>query len=91
MTVSPYRAGEFMNRLLIVAILIIGIFPLYAQSQQPNAAKLKADAQKVVSITSGDKVQTYCQINNLVDQIGEAEEDQDTEKVGELAQKFASP
>jgi hypothetical protein len=82
-----------MNRLLIVAILIIGIFPLYAQSQQPDAAKLKADAQKVVSITSGDKakIQTYCQINNLVDQIGEAEEDQDTEKVGELAQKFASP
>ena len=82
-----------MNRLLIVAILIIGIFPLYAQSQQPDAAKLKADTQKVVSITSGDKakIQTYCQINNLVDQIGEAEEDQDTEKVGELAQKFVSP
>jgi hypothetical protein len=29
-----------MNRLLIVAILIIGTLPLYAQSQQPNAAEL---------------------------------------------------
>jgi hypothetical protein len=26
-----------MNRLLTVAILIIGTLPLYAQSQQPNA------------------------------------------------------
>jgi hypothetical protein len=29
--------------------------PLCAQAQQPDAAKLKADAQKVVSIISGDK------------------------------------
>ena len=38
-----------MNRLLIVAILIISTARLYAQGQQPDAAKLKADAQKVVS------------------------------------------
>jgi hypothetical protein len=36
-----------MNRLLIVAILIIGTLPLYAQGQQPNSAEL---AQKVVGI-----------------------------------------
>jgi hypothetical protein len=44
-----------MNPLLIIAILISSTAPLYAQRQQPNVAKLKADAQKVVSIISGDK------------------------------------
>jgi len=53
-----------MYQLLIVGILIISTMPLCAQAQQPDAAKLKADAQKVVSIISGDKAktQTYCQI-----------------------------
>jgi hypothetical protein len=66
-----------MNGLLIVGFLIISPLPLYAQGQQPDIAKLKADGQRVVNIISGDKAkaQTYCQINNLVDQIGEAEED----------------
>jgi hypothetical protein len=56
-----------MNRLLIVVILVISTAPLYAQAQQPDMAKLKADAQKVVSIIRGDKAktQTYCQINSL--------------------------
>ena len=78
-----------MNRLLIVAILIISRAPLYAQGEQPNIAKLKADAQKVVSIISGDKAktQTYCQINNLGEQIGEANEEQDNKKAEALSQK----
>ena len=81
--------GFNINWLLTVAILAISIAPLYAQRQQQDVAKLKADAQRVVSIISGDKAkaQTYCQINNLVDQIGEAEEDQESEKAGELARK----
>jgi hypothetical protein len=36
----------FMNRLLIIAILVVSTVPLYAQGQQPNAVKLKADAAK---------------------------------------------
>ena len=53
-----------MNRLLTLAILAISTVPLYAQGQQPDAAKLKADARKVVDIISADKakIQTYCQI-----------------------------
>ena len=43
--------GKFMNRLLILGILIISTVPLFAQAQQTNAAEL---AQKVVSIISGD-------------------------------------
>jgi hypothetical protein len=36
-----------MNRPLIVAILLISAAPLYAQGQQPDAAKLKADAHMI--------------------------------------------
>jgi hypothetical protein len=60
-----------MNRRLIVAILIISTLPVYAQGQQPNAAKLKADAQKVVTIISSDtaKFHSYCQIVDLADEV----------------------
>jgi hypothetical protein len=56
-----------MYRLLILGILIISPLPLHAQGEQPNIAKLKADAQRVVSIISGDKAkaQIYFQINRL--------------------------
>ena len=79
-----------MNRVLIVAILLISAAPLYAQGQQPDAAKLQADAQKVVSIISGDKAKTqaYCQIANLGDQIGEADQQKDRKKAEALAQKM---
>jgi hypothetical protein len=55
-----------MNRLLIAGILI-STMPLSAQGQQPDPAKLKTDAQKVVNIIRGDKAKTqaYCQINSL--------------------------
>jgi hypothetical protein len=79
-----------MNRLLIVAILVIYAAPLYAQSQQPNAAKLKADAQKVASIISGDtaKLHSYCQIVDLADEIERAEQEQDSKKAKELSAKI---
>jgi hypothetical protein len=48
-----------MNIPLIVAILLISAPPVYAQDQQPDAAKLKADAQKVVSIIKGDKAASW--------------------------------
>jgi hypothetical protein len=56
-----------VSRLLTVAILVMSMVPLHARAQQPGTAKLKADAQKVVSIIKGDKAktQTYCQILNL--------------------------
>jgi hypothetical protein len=36
-----------MNRLLIVTTLVIFTVPPYAHGQEPNAAILKAEAQKV--------------------------------------------
>ena len=79
-----------MNRQLIVAILIISNMSLSALGQQPDAAKLKADAQKVVSIIKGDKAKTeaYCQIANLGEQMDQAVQDKDSKKIEELAQKL---
>jgi histidyl-tRNA synthetase len=79
--------GKFMNRLLILGILIISTAPLFAQAQQFNAAEL---AQKVVSIISGDKAktQTYCQILDLSDELDQADQQKDREKAEEMSQKI---
>ncbi len=57
-----------MNRLLIIVILIIWMTPLYAQGQQPDPAKLKADARNAIGIigSSKDKTRTYCEIVDLL-------------------------
>ena len=47
-----------LNALLIVAILAICTVPLYAQRQQQNVAKLKADARNLVGIIGSDKTKT---------------------------------
>ena len=79
-----------MNRSLIVAISLICAAPLYAQGAQPDTAKLKADAQKVVSIIKGDKAksQTYCQILDLGDQLDQVDEKKDPKKAEDLSQKI---
>ncbi|MFY9837207.1 MAG: hypothetical protein WAK55_12190 [Xanthobacteraceae bacterium] len=72
----------------IVAAFAISTMPGYAQDR-PDIAKLKADAEKVVKMTSGDKqkVQTYCELADVSDQIGQANEEEDTEKAEELSNK----
>ena len=79
-----------MTRPLTVAILLISIVPLFAQDQQPNVAKLKADAQKVVGVISGDKAktQTYCQIAKISEQVDQAAREKDRNKAEELVQKI---
>jgi hypothetical protein len=79
-----------MNSPLIVSILLISAVPKYAQAQQPDIAKLKADAQKVVSIIKGDKAktQTYCQILNLGDELDEVDEQRDRKQAEDLSQKI---
>ena len=47
-----------MNWLLIVGILIFSTEPLYAQRQEQNVAKLKADARNLVGIIGSDKTKT---------------------------------
>jgi hypothetical protein len=60
-----------LNGPLIVATLLISTAPLYAQRQQQNVAKLKADARNFVGIIGSDKTktQTYCQIHDLSEQL----------------------
>ena len=78
-----------MNRLLIVAILIISTARLYAQGQEPDAAKLKADARNVVSIITGDKAksQTYCRVLDLSDELDQVDRHKDPKKAEDLSQK----
>jgi hypothetical protein len=78
-----------MNMMLMVAILAISTTSLYAQDQ-PDTAKLKADAENVVKIISGDKrkIETYCEFADLGDQIDEARDAQDTQKAEELFRKI---
>jgi hypothetical protein len=79
-----------MNVMLMVAILAISAVPVYAQEQRPNMEKLKADAQNVFKIISGDKlkIQTYCKIADLSQQLDRANQKKDTKKVEKLAQSI---
>jgi predicted transcriptional regulator len=78
-----------MNRPQVIAILLIAMGSLYAQAQQLNTAKLKADAQKVVNTIRGDraKTQAYCQISSLSGQMVEAAQEKDSKKAEALFER----
>jgi hypothetical protein len=75
-----------LTELLIVAILVILTAPLSAQRQQQNVAKLKADARNLVGIIGSDKTktQTYCQIDDLIEQLIQAVQKKDIKKANVL-------
>ena len=79
-----------MSRLPIIGVLLSSALTLYAQAQQPNTAKLKANAQKVVSIIRGDKAKTqaYCQINSLGGEVDMAAQAKDEQKADVLTKKI---
>ena len=78
-----------MNSILVLAIFAICTVPAYAQGQQPDTAKLKANTENMVKIISGDKlkIQTYCEILDLHDQIDDANLNQDKTKATELSEQ----
>jgi hypothetical protein len=80
-----------LNRLLVFTILLISTVPLYAQRQQQNVAKLKDNARNLVGIIGGDKTktQTYCQIEDLSEQLLQVVEEKDRRKVKALTKKIA--
>jgi hypothetical protein len=86
------RRGAIANvKLLpVVAILAISAVPLYVREQRPNMEKLRADAENVFKIISSDKlkVQTYCKIADLSQQLDLASRKQDTKKVEEIGQSI---
>ena len=80
-----------LNGLLIVMIWLISTAPLYAQHQQQNVAKLKADARNLVGIIGSDKTktQTYCQVEDLTEQLDQAVQQKDIKKARALVEKIA--
>jgi hypothetical protein len=77
------------NGLLIVAIWLISTAPLYAQRQQQDVAKLKADARNAVGIIGGDRAKTrrYCQIADLTEELDQAIEKKNKKKAKALAEE----
>jgi hypothetical protein len=76
-----------MNLKAIIAISLAVAVPECAQAQSPSAPTVtKEDAQKVVTIISGDqaKTQTYCDIQNLGEQMERAYEKRNLKLVDEL-------
>ena len=83
--------ARHLNGLLIVAILLISTAPLYAQRQQQNVAKLKGDARNLVDIIGSNKakIQIYCQIDDLTEQLDQAVEKRDTKTAKALVERIA--
>jgi wobble nucleotide-excising tRNase len=82
---SPVSAKIF------VAILLVAAVPAYAQAQSRSTPKVtKGDAQRVATIIRSDKakIQTYCEINKVSDQMNQAYGKNDKKAVDELSQKI---
>src|SRR4030095_4418038 len=72
------------------AILWIAAVPAYAQAQSRSTPKVtKGDAQKVATIIRSDKakIQTYCEINKVSDQMNHGYGKNDKTTVDELSEK----
>jgi hypothetical protein len=83
-----------MNLKLLMAATIFAIAPIVAlaQKDEPTDQAPKptlADAQKVVQTISNDKakLQAYCELGKLEDQMAKAEEGNDTKAVEALITK----
>ena len=76
-----------LNGLDVHGQLLTSTVPLFAEGQQPNAAKLKADARNLVGLIGGDKAKTqgYCQILDLIAQLNR---EKDSKKPKALSQKI---
>jgi hypothetical protein len=80
-----------MNLKTIIAISLVSAIPECAQAQSPSVPRVtKDDAQKVVTIIGGDqaKTQTYCEIQNIGEQMERAYEKRNLKLVDELLQKI---
>ena len=72
----------------VVAILAVSAMPLYAQ--EPSTVQLNADAQNLFKIISSDKlkIQIFCKIVDLGNQLDQADEVHDIKKVEEVSRKL---
>jgi hypothetical protein len=74
----------------VVAILAFSAMPAYAQGQQPDTVKLNADAQNAFNIISSDKlkIQIFCEMADLGNQLDQAERLHDSKKAVAMTQKM---
>jgi hypothetical protein len=79
-----------MNLKSIATIWVLAAAPVCAQAQQSTSAKpTKADAQKLFKVISTDKakLQAFCALVKLGDEMDKANEKQDSKKIKELSLK----
>jgi hypothetical protein len=83
-----------MKLKLIAAISVLAALPAFADAQQggprPNVPKLsKVDVQNVVQIITTDKtkMQAYCDLTKLYDQIEAAEQKNDSDTIQALTKQ----
>jgi hypothetical protein len=83
-------AANHIFRPTLIAILAISAVPVSAQIQPPDMMQLKAEAQNAFKIISSDKlkIQTFCEMADLGNQLDQADRAHDTKKVEELSQKL---
>jgi hypothetical protein len=74
----------------VVAISAFSAMPVYAQGQQPDIVKLKADAQNAFNMISSDKlkIQIFCELADLGNQLDQAERLHDAKKAVEVSEKM---
>src|SRR5690242_7095487 len=84
-----------MNFNLMLAVMLIVAAPTIAQAQQfePGGHPIKPtlqEAQRLVQTITADreKVQVYCEIGKLQDEMDKAEEKNDTQKLRTLGAKM---
>src|SRR5271156_605995 len=85
-----------MNLKLVMAISLIAAIPVAAYAQQKGAPPPKvpkptiAETQKIVQMISGDKakVQAYCDIGKLQDQMEQASKKKDNKTLEALGAKI---
>ena len=73
---------------LVAAVCVLAVVPAFAQA--PKAPKpTKADAQKVLASISADKgkMQTFCDLGKLNDQMGALDEKKDAKKLEALGKQ----
>jgi hypothetical protein len=81
-------APNHIFRATVLAILAISVVPGYAKVQQPDIAKLKADAQNKIISSDKLKIRTFCEMADLADQLDQADRMHGTKKFEEVSQKM---
>ena len=78
-----------MQLKILAAAAVIAVAPLAAQAQKA-AKPTKAQADKVVAMIKADKakVQMYCDMNKIGEQLDQADQKKDQKKVDELSKKL---